>query len=329
MATARKKRSLVGVLNWVAELLVDGVSLLLLKVVIVPDVTWEGMRTARLLGSAVASDESPAEGSVLPKPLDSNDVRAGQFLFQLQEAASQHTDGKVRLLLSLATALFAAALAAISAHGTDLVWVVALGMLSLVLLLCFSYFGVRGYESPTPPPKSGDAPSKAWAREIYRAISINECVHNVRVEIYRGAQRWLFATLAVTIVFVGLRFAPARHHLSQVSLDALVAGEFYDDWTFIPLDAAGYPASGWDSVAVRIAGPLRLLPSGDWLSPGFGGRYEMRGDSIAFYGGEPFRRVPSDSGQQKFPGVYRVWRSSGSTILRSSSELILLSRRGP
>jgi hypothetical protein len=120
-----------------------------------------------------------------------------RFLFEQQEAASGHTDDKVKQLLILSSSLatFIAAYAPLS-----IAW---LALLPLGSSICISIrnIHVRNYAIPEISDQRIDAAEQQWCRDLITATEHNRASHAYRVRLYSAALRWFgFAIVSFAIL---------------------------------------------------------------------------------------------------------------------------------
>lgn len=194
---AGSKRSVASALLGGAEWLADrvewlivfashGVLLFLLRLVNLA-VTWPELRHG-----GYSQDYHNLE---LSQALDAEEA---VFLFHEQEKSSDHTDEKLRQLLTLGTAL--AALISVfgrGAFGDLLVISVVACLLAAVLLSIAGVSGVRTHSLPGLSDPQAQGAKDEWARSLITALKANANTHALRVDMYRAAVRWFVLALIV------------------------------------------------------------------------------------------------------------------------------------
>ncbi len=121
-----------------------------------------------------------------------------RFLFDLAEAASDHTDDKTKQLLTLGSSLVAVlALFGGSVHPRILVGIVAFALL-VSILMCVMALGVRRSSVPDVSDPGRTENADTWARDLLEATYENRSFHGFRVDQYRCATRYFVAALVAT-----------------------------------------------------------------------------------------------------------------------------------
>jgi hypothetical protein len=156
-----------------------------------------------------------------------------QFIYAQQEAASQHTDDKIKQLLTLSSS-FATFLLAIGGTGYGRL---LLFPLAAVVLLCISALAVRTGSLPELSASEGDRNSQVWARDVMRAVQVNRGSHFYRVDLYRGARRWFLVTVFMMPIILVLQHTDLNRVLKHV--DAL----FWSPTPVVKHASAVLPAS--------------------------------------------------------------------------------------
>lgn len=140
-----------------------------------------------------------------------------QFIFEQERLADQHTDDKVKQLLTLSSSLAAlVTTVALSRFGLDLfpTAVILLPLLAAVYICLGGLLDVRVHSLPTLSEVGGDPSAQEWARGMISAAGINRGTRFLRVSLYRAALRWFLLALLV---------APLAVEFRDVSLDAVPA----------------------------------------------------------------------------------------------------------
>lgn len=136
----------------------------------------------------------------LAKGLPEHEIAEAEarFLFQLAESASDHTDDKIKQLLTLSSSLVTVlALFGDRVQPRILVVIVALTLLVSVLM-CVTALGVRRWAVPDVFEPTGAEDSDTWARNLLQATYTNRSFHAFRVDQYRSALRYFVAALIAT-----------------------------------------------------------------------------------------------------------------------------------
>jgi len=166
---------------------------------------WCVLRIA-LVGVELADIHQQAYSIKSPKiPPGSLRSEDAHFIYAQQEAASQHTDDKIKQLLTLASS-FATFLVAIGPGFTRLL----LLPLAAVVFLCIAALGVRTGSLPDLSPSESDRNGQTWTRDLIRAVQINRGSHFYRVDLYRGARRWFLITFFMMPMILMLQHSDLR-----------------------------------------------------------------------------------------------------------------------
>ena len=196
-------------LHTLVEASSDAITWALLRLVFVPEAGWRELRKWRDDGVTHGDVDTSAE----PPEWREFDREAVTFLWNLEEDASEHTDDKLKLLLTLSASLGTGVV--VVTRGTDsaVPWAIGAAALVVTAYLCLAALTVRTYWTPTATKDVGN-----WIRDIYSCYLGNQEAHQLRVGLLRGARRWFL----VAMVSVGLSGVTTRHHADRVA-DALEA----------------------------------------------------------------------------------------------------------
>jgi hypothetical protein len=127
-------------------------------------------------------------------------LKQAEFLYNLGETASENTDDKVKLLLTLtsSTAVLLATLRPEWLYSLHYLPTYALGA---CLVLATVHFGVRPFFHPAPEPSENEAKSnEEWATCLYDCYVENERYRQIRVNLFAACRRWfLIGILALLL----------------------------------------------------------------------------------------------------------------------------------
>jgi hypothetical protein len=144
-------------------------------------------------------------GASMP-PLPPGRIKSdhAHFIFEQERLADQHTDDKVRQLLTVTSALAAlVSTIALSKFGVAIHGVVLIGLplLPAVYICVGGLLGIRVHSLPTVSEAGADPNDQEWARGLITATGFNRGSRLFRVDLYRAALRWfLLALLLVPFV---------------------------------------------------------------------------------------------------------------------------------
>ncbi len=179
---------LVGALHRIAEVASDALTWCLIRAALVPEASWNQLRQWR--DDGVASSEVSTEAD--PPEWRELDAESVKFVWNLQEAASAHTDDKFKLLLTLGSSLSTGILVITRGIESTMPWTYGIVALVFTAYLCLAALGVRTYWAPTPMKRGAEAD---WIRDLYSCYLGNAEAQSLRVGLLRGARRWFLAAL--------------------------------------------------------------------------------------------------------------------------------------
>jgi len=143
-------------------------------------------------------------------PLPPGKIRPNQahFIFEQERLADQHTDDKVKQLLTLTSAL-ATLVAAIAVSkfglGVHRIPVILLPLLAAVYICVGGLLDVRVHSLPTLSEAGADPDDQEWARGVIAATGFNRGSRFFRVDLYRAALRWFLVALLIAPLAVAFR----------------------------------------------------------------------------------------------------------------------------
>jgi len=186
--------------RWVARVL-DGALFCLVRVVLV-EPTWAELR------------ERTYHVSGPPAPPGKISPAQARFIFEQEQLSDEHTDNKVRQLLTLTSALATLVSAiALSKFGRGVVALILIPLLATVYICLGGLLGVRVYHLPTASVERNE---QEWARDMLTATRLNRGASALRVDLYRAALRWFLLALIVAPIAVGLEAAHAGREFYTV-----------------------------------------------------------------------------------------------------------------
>lgn len=162
-------------------------------------VLWFLMRISSV---TLTMSEVANRSNQLPKALPNYEVSEGeaQFLFERAEVASDHTDDKIKQLLTLSSSLIAVlALFGGNVHSPTAIVIVAFPLL-IAVLMCVMALGVRESALPDLSPAKRGEHSEHWASDLVIATHQNSSSHAFRVDQYRSALRYFVTALVATAI---------------------------------------------------------------------------------------------------------------------------------
>lgn len=177
--------SLGFVWNRIADFFAWAFDILLLPLVffVSPDIKWSEIQNGRCDLSLFSS---PPSGTLVKDQ--------AQFLYQQQQEAAEHTDAKVRQLLTLSSALATLAIGYLSTRLRLLVF----PPLAASIYICVELLSVR--VGAVPELSSGaDNLEQSWTRDLMTATRRNSAVHTYSAKLYRAAFNWFLIALILAI----------------------------------------------------------------------------------------------------------------------------------
>jgi hypothetical protein len=147
---------------------------------------------------------------VLNPPLPAGRISPSQaqFVFEQERLADEHTDDKVKQLLTLTSSLTALLTAiAVSRFGLGVseIAVVLLPLLAAVYICLGGVLDIRIHSLPTITQVGADPEDQEWARGMVSATGVNRGSRFFRVDLYRAALRWFLVALLIAPFVVALR----------------------------------------------------------------------------------------------------------------------------
>jgi len=135
-----------------------------------------------------------------PAPSHPLDADQAELLFKLQREDSDHTDTKVRQLLTLGSSLVTIVLV-FARDAQPVALLITLSVLLLAaVLLCVATLGIRPSAVPRLEDSSATGNREQWARDLDAARRRNVGSHAYRVDCYRAATRYFLIALLMTPV---------------------------------------------------------------------------------------------------------------------------------
>jgi len=203
-----------------ARVLSYGLTFLLVRVALVFEVGfWE------LLTPGEYAEEKLARSNEAGRFPNSIDKGQAEFLFALQEAATNHTDLQVRQLLTLCGTMLTLEVGLTRGNFRSSWEVVAVAGLLATLLLCIVCVQSKNYWSPEPIPElAGQSASARWYKDMYLSMKKNEFSNDSRVEVYKAARRWFLiavCSLGASFVSLGGRSVKAASAETEVPMHTI------------------------------------------------------------------------------------------------------------
>jgi hypothetical protein len=129
------------------------------------------------------------------------DANQAKLFLDWANEASEHTDAKVRQLLTLSAALAPVALVLASHAYPRVLGLLVVGMLVVVVLLCVAIIEVRVSVQPTLEQVQQDGSHhKQWAWDLFSSAQANQAIHRLRVDFYSAARRYFIVSFLLTTV---------------------------------------------------------------------------------------------------------------------------------
>lgn len=132
-----------------------------------------------------------------------------QYLFDRSLADSEHTDGKVRQLLTLSSVLTPIALVLSREAQPRGLALTLVGALVATVLLSIANLSTRVQVFPTLEPADQETEeAKAWAWDVFTSTQANRALHQLRVDIYIAAYRYFVLAFILAPVLALLSIGP-------------------------------------------------------------------------------------------------------------------------
>jgi hypothetical protein len=174
----------------------DGVVFLLLRLMSV-DATFDEVK-----GRCYPEESAPSH------KVDANQA---ELLFKVQREDSDHTDTKVRQLLTLGSSLVTIILVFARDEEPKALLATLSALLLAEVVLCIATLGIRPSAMPRLEDSSATGNREQWARDLDTARRRNVGSHAYRVDCYRAATRYFLVALLMTPVLAAFsRPKPAQ-----------------------------------------------------------------------------------------------------------------------
>jgi hypothetical protein len=125
-----------------------------------------------------------------------------QFRYQQQQEAAEHTDTKVRQLLTLSSS-FATVAIALKAYLSRLLFLMVFPPLAACIYICIELLSVRVGAVPNLSD-AADHLEQIWVHDLVTATNFNKSVHDYHVQLYRAAINWFLIAFLLAVGAVAL-----------------------------------------------------------------------------------------------------------------------------